>query len=300
MGRSEAPDPSPRYLKSGALEEWLEVYDALHGPRGHDSVLNLPGVRPNLIGRLEDAGIASIADIPDDFDLTPTQTALVALVKSGVPSIDGEKIRTFLDQLTYPLYFLDYETFTDAVPVFDGTRPWQQVPFQYSLHIQHAPGAELEHREFLHTEASNPVPALLRELHSDIGDRGSIIVWYDAFETGRNSEMGVMSPEHAAFLDDLNARTVDLRDPFKNGWYSDGRFLGSSSIKKVLPVLVPDLSYDALRIQDGSNAQLQWMDVVLNGALPEQRERVFDDLRRYCHLDTLAMVRIFQHLSQRA
>ena len=101
-------------------------------------------------------------------------------------------------------------------------------------------------------------------------------------------------PAHAEFLADVNARVVDLMDPFRNGWFVDKDFFGSASIKKVLPVVVPDLRYDSLQIQDGSAAQREWMDVVLNGKAPERRA----DLRAYCHLDTLAMVRIFEALAE--
>ena len=124
-----------------------------------------------------------------------------------------------------------------------------------------------------------------------------MIVWHDPFETRRNTEMGEMSPPHAEFLANVNDRVIDLIDPFKYGWFVDKDFFGSSSIKKVLPVLAPDLSYEALDIQDGESAKQIWMDVVLHGKQAVQRQKVFADLRTYCTLDTLAMVRIFDVLS---
>ncbi|MGI9425124.1 MAG: DUF2779 domain-containing protein [Hyphomicrobiaceae bacterium] len=293
---AEIPDVSPRYLKSGSMDEWMEIYEAVNGPLEKYSIYNLAGIRAEQVGRLEDAGVETLSDIPDDFSLTGRQERQLAAIKSGRRAVDGAAIKSFLGAVEYPLYFLDYETFSDVVPVVDGTRPYQHVPFQYSLHIRRTPGSELEHRAYLHEENTNPVPALLAQLVQDLGDTGSVIVWHDPFETRRNTEMGEMSPPHAEFLAGVNARVVDLIDPFKKGWFVDKDFFGSSSIKKVLPVLVPDLSYGELAIQDGEAARREWMDVVLNDKPIENRDQVFADLRTYCELDTMAMVRIFDVL----
>ena len=298
MDLADMPDISPRYLKSGPVVDWMEIFEAINGPVEAYSIYHLAGIKAGQVGTLEDAGVRSLADIPDDFLLTDRQKRQVRAVKTNARAIDVPAIRSFLETVRYPLYFLDYETYSDVVPVFDGTRPYQQVPFQYSLHIRRAPGAELEHREYLHEENSNPVPSLLARLVEDIGDTGSVIVWHDPFETRRNTEMGEMSPAHADFLADVNARVIDLIDPFKYGWFVDKDFFGSSSIKKVLPVLAPELSYGALDIQDGETAQREWMDVLFRNKHPERRAEIFAALRSYCELDTLAMVRIFDVLSE--
>ena len=297
MGERDLPNPSPRHLQSGSLDDWFDVLKRLKGDWPKTSVYNLAGVKPDQLGQFEDGGISLMEQIPADFRLADRQARQVAVTKSGERVVDQSAIRSFLSDLEYPLYFLDYETFADVVPVFDGMRPYQQVPFQYSLHIKRAPDAQLEHGEYLHEANTNPVPTLLARLREDLGDTGSVIVWYDRFETARNTEMGEMSSAHAEFLADVNARVVDLMDPFKNGWYVDKDFFGSASIKKVLPVVVPDLKYEGLGIQDGSAAQREWMDVVLNGKTPERRSKVLAYLKAYCHLDTLAMVRIYEALA---
>ena len=297
MDLASMPDASPRHLKSGSMADWMDIFEAVNGPVEKYSIYNLASIKAEQVGELEDAGVTAMADIPEGFDLSNGQARQVAALKSGQRSIDLPAIQSFLGEVQYPLYFLDYETFSDVVPVFDGTRPYQQVPFQYSLHMRNAPGAALEHREYLHEQNSNPVPDLLAQLQQDLGDTGSVIVWYDPFETRRNTEMGEMSPPHAEFLADVNARVIDLMDPFKKGWFVDKDFFGSASIKKVLPVLAPDLSYGKLAIQDGEAAQRQWMDVVLSGSQQDQRDQMFADLRAYCTLDTLAMVRIYDALS---
>lgn len=213
------------------------------------------------------------------------------------PTIQHDEIKKFLDGLKYPLYFLDYETLMSLVPYFDGHRPYQQVPFQYSLHILQSPDAELEWREYLHRDNSNPARPLTERLIKDIGDSGTVLVWYEGFEKARNSELGDMLPEYKEAMEAINNRVVDLMLPFKNKWYDDPRFEGSASIKQVLPVLCPELSYKDLGIQEGGSAQRLWMEAVLDDKRADQKEQILADLIEYCKLDTLAMVEIYRKLS---
>ena len=213
-------------------------------------------------------------------------------------TINKEAIEDFLGQLKYPLYFLDYETMSGLIPYFDGHRPYQQVPMQYSLHILRSPDAELEHREFLHSENSDPSRPLAEQLIQDIGTSGTVLVWYQAFEKSRNRELGDMLPEYKDAMEAINNRVVDLIIPFKQKWYDDPRFEGSASIKKVLPVVCPELSYIDLGIQDGNSAQRLWMEAVLDKTRAGQKEQILADLIEYCKMDTWAMVRIWQELIQ--
>ena len=137
---------------------------------------------------------------------------------------------------------------------------------------------------------------MLKRLKEDIGPVGSVIVWYKSFEMKRNEEMAEMFPEFAEFLEGVNGRVVDLMEPFSNGLFVDKDFLGSASIKKVLPVLVPELSYKELGIQEGASAQRLWMEEVLKGDSSIDKEKLFSDLVKYCTLDTLAMVKIWSVL----
>ncbi len=212
------------------------------------------------------------------------------------PTINKEAIKDFLGQLKYPLYFLDYETMSGLIPYFDGHRPYQQVPMQYSLHILRSPDAELEHREFLHSENSDPSRPLVEQLIGDIGTEGSVIVWFEGFEKARNSELGDMLPEYKDAMEAINNLVVDLIIPFKQKWYDDPRFEGSASIKKVLPVLCPELSYKTLGIQEGGSAQRLWMEAVLDGTRESEKDQILADLLKYCKLDTLAMVEIYKKL----
>lgn len=213
------------------------------------------------------------------------------------PSYQKHEIDVFLNELEYPLYFLDYETMSAVVPYFDGHRPYQQVPSQYSLHILDSPDAELRQKEYLHRENTDPSLPIAQHLVDDIGTSGSIITWNAGFEKSCNVTLGKLNPEFADAMEAINERIVDLMIPFKpkNGWYSDPRFEGSASIKYVLPVVVPALSYKELDIQNGGSAQTLWMQAVLDGTR-EDKEKILDDLIKYCGLDTLAMVEIYNVL----
>lgn len=214
------------------------------------------------------------------------------------PSIQHNEIKNFLDGLKYPLYFLDYETLMSLVPYFDGHRPYQQVPFQYSLHILQSPDAELDWKEYLHRNNSDPARPLAEQLIKDIGNSGTVLVWYEGFEKARNTELGEMLPEYKEAMEAINDRVIDLMVPFKSKWYDDPRFEGSASIKQVLPVLCPELSYKDLGIQEGGSAQRLWMEAVLDDKRADQKEQILADLIEYCKLDTLAMVEIYRKLLQ--
>lgn len=296
----EMPDPSPRHARLRSYQEWLEIYQSLAGALPENSIYLLPYVNAERINELLDAGVTTVEQIKDLTGISASQLRYVEALRSGERYVDQEGVRAFLSSLTYPLYFLDYETSASLVPPFDGLKPYQQLPFQYSLHIQREPGGEIEHLEYLHEDATNPAPALLERLSKDIDYEGSVVVWYAPFETGRNRELAELYPSHSVFLEQLNARVIDLMDPFKDGLIVDPGFRGSASIKKVLPVLAPDLSYGVLEIQEGETASRLWKEATLEGQHQEQRTAIYRDLREYCRLDTWAMVRIFQELMRLA
>ena len=295
------PDLSPRHAHQQFLKDWLEVFLVLKLDTDPYSIYRLSGMKGDLIGELEDQGIERLHDLPDSYQFgNGKHQRQLELVKHGQPIVQREQIDQFLGQLQFPLYFFDYETMSSVVPAFDGTRPYQNVPVQYSLHILHEPNGELEHREFLHTEHSNPGLDLVAQLQQDIGTSGSIVVWYATFEKSRNDDLGEMFPEFADFMEKLNDRVVDLMIPFSEGWYEDYRFLGSASIKKVLPILVPELSYKSLAIQEGQTASRLWVEAVIERKHEANKQQLFADMLAYCKLDTLAMVKIWEFLSNPA
>src|SRR5436190_1671949 len=243
-------------------------------------------------------GIVSITDVPDDYPLSAKQRLQVSVAKLGEIQIDRDEIVKRVEGWEYPLQFLDYETFAYAIPQFDGLKPFQQMCFQYSLHTIDAPGAEPRHDFFLSRGDGEPPRALAESLKKAMsGGIGNVFVWYESFEKTRNSEMAAMFPEHAAFFEEVNSKTQDLMKIFSENLYIHPEFKGRSSIKKVLPVLVPELSYKDLRIGDGMTATISWFRAVKWETLSnEERETIFSDLEKYCELDTVAMVEIFRHL----
>ena len=272
------PDISPRYANLGAYGEWLEIYKLLKGEIDRYSIYNLYSPGAKKIGKLEDMGIALISDIPKDFKLTSKQKWQVETTKTGERHIEKEKISSFLESLKYPLYFLDYETFSGVIPAFDGIRPYQQVPFQYSLHVLDSPDAEVEHRKYLHTENTHPGERLLVKLKEDIGGRGSIIVWNESFEKSCNDTLGAMFPSYKDFSSSVNDRIVDLMISFSSGWFVEKDFFGSASLKNVLPILVPRLSYNDINIHGGNAAQRIWMETVLDGKNSDTKEKIMNEL----------------------
>lgn len=249
------------------------------------------------LAELIDGNIFNIEDVPADMKLSDIQRNQVDAHIYNKVSIDREKIREELADLVYPIYFLDYETFPSAIPRFDGFSPYQQIPFQYSLHVLRAPDAELEHFEFLHTEAGDPSISLAKSLQKDIGLIGSVIVWNKGFERGRNEEIARRIPEVREFMDSVNSRLYDLMDIFKKQYYVHKDFRGSTSIKKILPVLVPELSYENLGIKEGGTAAESWNKITAGKISPEEKEKTEKDLLVYCGLDSYAMYAIWKALS---
>lgn len=297
MNLTKCPDISPARARGGGFREWLDIYKTLQPPSSPYSIYALCRPDPQILAELENRGVAEIADIPEDMEneLKPAQARQVAATKQGVPIIETAKIQKFLDGLSYPLYFLDYETLASVVPPFDGLRPYEQLPFQYSLHIIDGPGGDARHFEYLHESSDVPGPKLLEQMSHDIGPTGTVLVWYEGFEKACNELMAKLWPEQAKFLHGVNDRVVDLMWPFSKGWYVDRGFFGSASIKKVLPALMPELKHSDLEVSDGATAQRAWMQAVLGG-VDEGKAKLMQDLRDYCELDTLAMVKIYEYL----
>jgi hypothetical protein len=257
-------------------------------------VTDIPRLQGKKLAGLLDAGIFDLFDVPDDYDLTATQRDYVDFLKSGVAKIDNSAIKSRLDELEYPLYFLDYETVNPCIPNIKGMSPLAQITFQYSLHVKHAAGGELIHHEFLSDGSGNPPREIAENLAAVIGEKGSVIVWYKAFEMTRNTEMGTLHPEFAAFFESVNSRVFDLYEIFQQKLYRDP-LMKNNSIKSVLPILVPELSYKELEIGNGGLAMARWFDEVYKGE-GEKKKAVMKSLLEYCKLDTLAMVKILEVL----
>lgn len=243
-------------------------------------------------------GILDPKDVPDSFNMTASERIQIQSYKNGAIYADRSSIRDFLDSLTYPLYYLDYETIMPAVPLFDGTSPYQQIPFQFSLHVQGEKDGHLEHIEYLHTDNSDPRLGLIHELTKRCGHRGSVVVYNKGFESRINNELGFAFPEYKDRLDNITNRMVDLLVPFRSRYLYHPKMKGSASIKAVLPAFYPDMGYDGLEISDGETASMKYLLCIKGQVSQEQRESIYTELRDYCGLDTLAEVKLLSRITQ--
>ena len=220
-----------------------------------------------------------------------------ALNNKEVLYIDKQKVKAFLDSFTFPLYFFDFETYQDIIPKYTGCRPYQQIPFQYSLHILYKDG-ELEHKEFLGDGLNNPIYDIANSMLNDLGIGGSIVAYNDSFEKSRIKELAYIVTDKKNELFALVDRFVDLADVFQNGYCYNKQMGGSFSIKSVLPALFPndpELNYKNLEgVHKGDEASAAYL------ALPIMSKEEYDSTRKnllaYCKLDTYAMVKIYQKL----
>ena len=240
-------------------------------------------------------GVESIHEIPDDFELSEIQRRAAARVQTGEPWFSPE-LGEVLGGLTYPLYFMDFETVNPAIPRFSGMRPYDQMPFQWSVHVLSQPGATLEHHEFLATDTNDPRREFITSLCFVLGKSGSIVV-YSAFESQRLSELAAWMPEFAEPINAIQARLFDLLPIVRKHVYHPA-FAGSYSLKYVLPALVPQMTYEGMAVGNGTEAGVAWEKLVRGGLDQVERDKIRKALLDYCGQDTLAMVRLVESLRQ--
>lgn len=260
------------------------------------SIYDIPRLTRIKKLQLLNSKILAAKDVPTSFDLNPKQRLVVDLARTNSEHIDHKAITAELEKIAFPLYFLDYETCICAIPQYEGYHPQQQIVFQYSLHKLEKSGDEPIHYEQISLVEGDPTFPLLERLKEDIGDSGTVIVWNKSFEMTMNKEMAKLHPEYAVFLEQLNQRIYDLGDIVNLGYYLHPGFKGSWSIKHVLPVMVPDLSYNDMAIGKGDQASMAWWNINFGLVDPREKDQLTEALLRYCELDTLAMVEIYQKL----
>ena len=246
---------------------------------------------------LYNKGILRLEDAPASA-LNAKQRHQQSAWTGKTEAVNSPNIRQFLTSLNYPLCFIDFETFTTPVPLYDDTRPYCQVPFQFSAHIQDTSDAQLQQKQFLSDGKCSPQLEFMEHLLAAVPQTGSVLVWNQDFEKGRLKELQKLYPDKWQPIQNLLDRIVDLMVPFRNRDFYHWQFQGSYSIKKVLPVLAPELSYDVLDIRDGSMAPAEWLRMTQLDD-PAQRQTIREQLLAYCGLDTYAMVRILEELRKK-
>jgi predicted RecB family nuclease len=291
----EGPEPEVR-IGSACTSPYacdFRAYCDAFLPAEHP-VTEVPRLSEARLHALLDAGITCTRDIPDDFPgLSAAQREMVATVKAGEPSVDAAGLARALDALVWPVFHLDFETIAPALPLWPGTRPYHAVPFQYSLHV-HGQDGSVEHREYLHPGTGDPRRPLTEQLLTDLGTSGSVL-HYTVYERTQLDALAAALPDLADPLAAVRGRLVDLA-PLISANTRHPRAAGRSSIKYVLPAWRPDLGYADLSIADGQVASARYLRVLRGEITGPEAERVRDDLRTYCGLDTFAMVCLLEEM----
>jgi hypothetical protein len=279
---------------------FLDYCKRQHGvPEDEPTVFDL--YRMNFSKKLEHYYAGRITfDALRSEKLNDKQQMQVECTLNNTEYINPDGIRKFLNTLTYPLYFLDFETMQDAVPQYDGAKPYQQITFQYSLHIKESPNAPYQHKEYLApSDGTDPRRALAEQLCKDIPMDVCTLAYNKMFECGRIKELAELCPDLAVHLLNIRGHIVDLIDPFRAGDYYVPAMGGSFSIKSVLPALFPDdpsLNYHNLTggVQNGGDAMTIFPKI--QHMHPEEAKAAREALLRYCELDTWAMVKVWEKL----
>jgi predicted RecB family nuclease len=292
LAMPEAPNiPAGRHCSNPFT---CEFFDHCNPPIPEDHILRLPRIHASTVAKLVALGVQSIHNIPENYPLTGRLRRACASVQMGEPWYSPE-IGEELSKLKYPLYFADFETVNPALPRFSGMRPYDQIPFQWSVHAQREPGAIPEHFEFLATDRSDPRPSFVSSLCDSLGERGSIVVYSQQFESQRLLDLASRLPEFSGRINKIQRRLWDLLPIVRDHVYHPA-FAGSYSLKSVLPALVPEMSYAGMEVADGQTAGIAWESLVRGGLEWHERERISKALLDYCGQDTLGMLRLVEKL----
>ena len=268
-----------------------------HQDEPEHPVRELPWLKESLWEQLKASGIGDIGSIPSDFPgLSSLQRRIRDSVVSGRPFISPD-LASNLEKITFPASFLDFETVSPALPLYTGTRPYQRIPFQWSLHIRDSSG-QLRHDSFLNDDAGDPRERFVSGLLEAVPTEGAIIA-YSSYEKTMMNELSSEFPLYADRLQAMCDRIVDLHKLVRDNYYHPG-FNGSYSLKSVLPVLVPSLSYADLKIPDGMAASMFYPRMFASDTPEPERAEIRDALLAYCQRDTEAMVRVYDALLKEA
>ena len=294
LATPEAPDvPTGLHCINPVV---CEFFNHCNTPKPHDHIGYLPRLHASAMEKLEEMGVQSIEDIPADFELSEVQRRACTAIQTGQPWFSPDLKREF-ESLKFPLYFMDFETINRAIPRFSGMRLYDQLPFQWSVHVQRQPGGTPEHFEFLAMDSSDPRTAFITSLSKALGeeDSGSIVVYNEQFESQRLWELASWLPDYTDRIRGIQRRLWDLLPVVRNHVYHPA-FGGSFSLKAVLPALVPDMTYDGMEVPDGQTAGLAWESMIRGDSSESERQAKRKALLDYCGQDTLAMVKLLEKL----
>ncbi len=272
---------------------WDRCWPSL--PPNHISTLHFVGDK--ALPRFEAKGYVTIHDIPEGFRLNPVQDRQRRAVQGNKMIVEPD-LGAALEQLQPPLAFMDFESVGLAIPRWPGNKPWQAVVAQFSCHVQ-AKDGNVIHHEWIADGPEDPRPELVRQMIRACDGANAIAVYNVGFERGRIKEMVEAFPEFAGALTNINNKLVDLLPIVRNHVYHPD-FGGRFGLKYVLPVLVPELSYDVLEVAEGQAASSALAKLMFGGDVlsSEERERVRRNLLEYCRMDTWGLVRLLEYLKE--
>lgn len=262
-----------------------------------DSPFTFYNLRSQKKFELIHSGVLNIGDIPSSLELGEINQIQVEAVRSGNPHIDKPSIRSFLKKLKYPLYFLDFETIWPATPIFENTRPFEQIPFQYSLHVLKSAESELTHHGYLANGKQDPRTEILKRLKDLLGKKGSIVAYNASFEKNCIKDAISSVRGYLTWYKEVERRIVDLLIPFRSFAYYHPLQHGTASIKAVLPVLTGK-SYSEMAISDGGTASREFYRVTFGEVPEDERKSVMGQLEEYCQQDTQSMIDIVRALQK--
>jgi len=272
---------------------WKEIPD--------NSVFDLYRIRKTEAFELFEKGIISISEVPETYKLNEKQAIQKKCFLSGKECIDKDAIRNFLKDIKYPAYFMDFETYQTAIPLYNGLKPYQQVPFQFSVHIVDKKG-KIKHISYIAQGDGDPRKEFAKNLKKTLGKNGTIIAFNQSFEQGRLKETANFMPKYSKWVESVNKRMIDLLVPFRNFYYYNPKQHGSASIKAVLPALTGK-SYEDIAIHGGASASVLYFYATHGrkyGLKPTQQEvdKIIRNLEEYCGLDTEGMIWIVDRLRE--
>jgi Domain of unknown function(DUF2779) len=257
----------------------------------------LPKLSAGKRGELEAQGMDDLRKVPDEM-LNAVQRRVKMHTTENTVYFDAVGAAQDLAHASFPVYFMDFETIQQAVPIWKGTRPYQQIPFQFSLHRLDRKG-QLKHSQFLDLSGSDPSEPFAAALVGACGSKGPIYTYNAGFETSRLKDLAKRFPKYAKALRAIIARVHDLLPVARDRYYHPSQH-GSWSIKAVLPAAVPELSYDKLvGVKDGDMAMAAYAEAVQPKTTRARRREIQRQLSSYCWLDTYAMVRLWRFFSGR-
>lgn len=273
-----------------------QYFEYCHQDEPEYPIRELNNIRDKSLEELKNQGIYDIRDIPPNSKIGLRYSKVITSLREMKPIIAPD-IAQELDNLIFPLYFLDFEAVQYALPFFPNSHPYQQVPFQWSCHVLEDQEHEPIHFEYLHESPDDPRRAFGLSLISLVKSKGSIIVYNATFEKSRIKELKNILPDFQQELDNILARIFDLWEVVKEHCYHPS-FRGSYSIKDVLPALVPGQGYKDLEIQGGDAAQQTYKELLAGDCTPKRAQDIKEALLAYCKQDTRAMFDLYKVLYQ--